>query len=277
VIKIPQQIRYVKTEDFRVQKETSKAPMHFMHHHNSFEIFYIISGEREYFIEDDFFKMKAGDLVIVPENALHRTDGKGAFRFLINFSRTYLEKYLSESMIKSLPIYRPTVFRPTEEQKAHLLSLFKVLFARYSIEGGQIAAEDDPLVAGCFIEILFSIMNGINTYAPEDEIEGRCEEIVRYINENYASIASIEQIAEHFYISKYHLSHLFSASLGVGLISYLNTIKIRASAKMLESKKYSITEIATKCGFNSPSYFCKVFKREMGISPKDYKNDLPRI
>ena len=47
--------------------------------------------------------------------------------------------------------------------------------------------------------------------------------------------------------------------------------KIRAACAMLEANKMTLTEIALECGFNSSSYFCKVFKKEIGISPKAYR------
>ena len=64
---------------------------------------------------------------------------------------------------------------------------------------------------------------------------------------------------------------MFAKELGVSLISYVNMIKIRAACAMLEANKLSLTEIALECGFNSSSYFCKVFKREVGVSPKAYR------
>jgi AraC-like DNA-binding protein len=174
-------------------------------------------------------------------------------------------------MIAALPIHKPLVFRPTDSAKERLNSLFGSLFSEYGKDEREIDTERDPHLAVRFLEILLTVANGINTYTKDSASDGKCEKIVKYINENYASISCAEQIAEHFYISKYHLCHLFSKSLGVGLIAYLNTIKIRAAARMLEEKKHTVTEIATSCGFNSPSYFCKVFKREIGVSPRDYK------
>lgn len=265
------QIRYVETADFWIQKKTSREPMHFMHHHNSFELFYIISGEREYFIEDEFFKMKAGDLVIVPANALHRTDGKGALRFLINFSQAYLEKFLTTDMISALPIFKPAVFRTSEEQRGRLHAKFNSLFTEYSSRAETGYIESDSAIAARFLEILLTVLNSENFYVRELSSDSRTEKIVKYINENYASISNIEEIASHFYISKYHLCRIFSQSLGTGLIAYLNTIKIRSASKMLKETDLSITEIALKCGFNSPSYFCKIFKSEKGVSPKDFR------
>lgn len=240
--------------------------MPFMHHHLSFEIFYIINGEREYFIEDDFFRLSEGDLVVVPENLLHRTDGKSASRYLIYFSRTYLEKYLAPQMISSLSIHRPYVFRPDEEQREPLKVLFNKIFSEY----GK-APMDDPRLFGYLLQILLMLTNCNNSYAPSEYTDNRMEEIIKFVNENYSGIGSISEIASRFYISKYYLCRLFNQNLGISLITYLNTIKIRRACEMLCEGKYSITDIATKCGFNSPSYFCKVFKEERGISPTQYK------
>ena len=260
------QIKFVETKDFMVEKRVSSTPMPFMHHHLSFEIFYIISGEREYFIEDDFFKLREGDMVIVPENLLHRTDGKSASRYLIYFSRPYLEKYLTSQMISSLAIHRPSVFRPDEEQREQLKVLFNKIFSEY-----EKAPEDDPRLFGYLLQILLMLTNSNSAYAPSEYTDNRIEEIIKYINESYASINNIDEIASRFYISKYYLCRLFNQNLGTSLITYLNTIKIRKACEMLCEEKYSITDTATKCGFNSPSYFCKVFKEERGISPSQYK------
>ena len=72
-------------------------------------------------------------------------------------------------------------------------------------------------------------------------------------------------------MSKYHLCRLFIKNLGVGLITYLNNVKIRQACKLIREFDLSITEVATKTGFNSASYFCKVFKSETGLAPSEYK------
>jgi AraC-like DNA-binding protein len=113
-----------------------------------------------------------------------------------------------------------------------------------------------------------------NHYAPEVYADRRIGEIVRYINDHFAEIEDIEEVAERFYVSKYHLCRIFNKSLGLPLISYLNTIKIRAAAELMQNEKLNLTEIATRSGFNSSSYFCKVFKAEKGVSPTVYRKNL---
>jgi AraC-like DNA-binding protein len=59
--------------------------------------------------------------------------------------------------------------------------------------------------------------------------------------------------------------------MGISLINYLNTVKIRAACDMIQKGMGSMTDIALRCGFNSSAYFCKVFKQETGLSPREYK------
>ena len=265
------QIKFVEVDDFFVEKDIFKSPMRNMHHHNAFELYYIIKGEREYFIEDEFFKLGTGELVVIPQNLLHRTDGKGASRFLIYFSMDYLKKFFTSEMIDCLAIHRPFVFRPEDTVSEQLDIMMNTLFIEYNRAVREGHSKDDPMLAGYLYQILFSITSGNNAYVPHEYSDSRIGSIIKYINENYSQITDIEEIASQFYISKYHLCRIFNQNLGVPLITYLNTIKIRKACEMIKSGKSSLTEIAMKCGFNSSSYFCKVFKSEKGVSPTEYK------
>lgn len=268
------QINFVETPKLLVEKRISKKHMPYMHHHNTYEIFYIIKGEREYFIEDKFFSLETGDLVIIPKGLLHRTTGKEASRFLINFSRNSLERFFKEETILSLSISKPFVFRPEEDRKECLLTLFNTIFTEYNKTARDEPPEENPRLIGYLYQILFTISFEENTYKREEYSDGNIGNIVKYINENYNRIGGIEEIAREFYISKYHLCRLFNQNLGVSLITYLNTIKIRNACKMIREGALSLTDVATGVGFNSSSYFCKVFKAEMGVSPSEYKKTL---
>ena len=263
------QIIYVETPDIQMEKRVTKAPMHTMHYHQTLEIFYVIKGEREYFVENSFYKLTEGDLILIPSGRIHRTEGKAASRFLVSFSGEFLREYLSEALINTLVLDKTVVFRPNIDEKENLSRLFNSFFSEYTRLG--LTEEGRAVFAGYLFKILFTLSRGENTYSSEDYKDRRIEGIVKYINENYASIANIEEISEHFYISKYHLCRLFNRELGVGLVTYLNNIRIRSAALLLDEGKMSITDIATSCGFNSSSYFCKVFKSEKGVSPTEYK------
>lgn len=265
------QIIFKSTPLLNIEKRLSKTPMLNMHYHNSAEIFYIIKGEREYFVGDEFFKLEEGDMILIPKGSLHRTAGKAASRFLINFSPEYLTRYFTLEALVALDMNRPFVFRPNSSHKETLDTLFNSFYNEYGRISKEESSADSAVLAGYLYQILFTISYSPNTYVREDYSDSRIGSIVKYINENYGSISDIEEIANKFYISKYHLCRLFSKNLGVSIITYLNTIKIRKACEMIKDGKESITDIAMNCGFNSSSYFCKVFRAEKGVSPSEYK------
>ena len=265
------QIELVESADFFIEKDTHKNPMHVMHHHRSFELYYLIKGEREYFIDDCFFKLTDGDMVLIPRGVLHRTAGKGASRFLIHFSKDFLERFFTKEALEPLVSRRPFVFRADEREREQIGAVMHTLLSEYSRAEREGTPQNEPLLAGYLYRLLFTMVYTNNTYVPHDYADARVAQVVKHINENYSQITDIEEIADHFFISKYHLCRIFQKNLGISLISYLNTIKIREACEMIKRKDGNLTEIAMRCGFNSSSYFCKVFKSEKGVSPTEYK------
>ena len=265
------QINYVETAAFFAEKGVMKAPLNEMQYHNTVEIYYLVKGEREYFIGEDFYKLTEGDAVIIPKNVLHRTAGRGASRILVYFDKDILKRFFGDEMLDLFDLDKTVVFHPDETRREGFAAAFNALMQEYGrLEDKGLAAES-PLICGYLFEILFTVSLGNNTYVNRDYSDSRVGEIIKYINENYGSIRSIDEIAERFFVSKFHLCRVFNRSLGVSLMTYLNTIKVRNAARMIAEGNECLTDVATACGFNSSSYFSKVFRGEMGMSPTEYK------
>ena len=58
-------IKYVQTPNFHIETYTLKQPQPNMHYHHAYELYYILEGEREYFVGDTFFKLKKGDFILL--------------------------------------------------------------------------------------------------------------------------------------------------------------------------------------------------------------------
>jgi AraC-like DNA-binding protein len=96
---------------------------------------------------------------------------------------------------------------------------------------------------------------------------------VAYINANFASITGISQIAEQFYISKFHLCRVFREAMKVTVVEYLNRVRIQNACRYLRSSEKDVAEVAMLCGFHDAAYFSNVFKRVMGITPSAYRKE----
>lgn len=267
------QARYVETKDFFIEEYTLKKPMSEMHYHNSYELYYILKGERDYFIGDRFFKAYENDFVLVRKNVFHRTAGKGATRILIFFTDEMLRRYFSKEIVaRLLTCFDLYMLRPTPEENEYIAPLLNRLLAEYNRSKKNGEKQDECLIACYLFELLFKLLSGQNFSVPQNTSDERVSKIIEYINENYFTIENIDEIAGHFFISKYYLYRIFKEMLGVSLISYLNMIKVRGACAMLKAGKCKMVDVAMKCGFNSSAYFCKVFKKEMNMSPKEYRN-----
>lgn len=266
---------YIQTEDFYIEKYTWKKPSNEMHYHHAYELYFIIDGEREYFIEDSFFHAKAGDLVWVPANHLHRTSGPGGTRFLLYFKESFLLEYFSPSTIRRLVSEEPFAFTPDSQQAEAFQNMFFELLKEFNKKKAQDDDYDEFLIAKKLFEFLCFIDSNENRYTKRGSVPGeRMFTIVKYINDHFHLPLTIQEVADTVGITKDHLCHIFPKYMGMTLVTYLNVVRIKAACEMLRKEQDSILDISIKCGFSSSHYFCKIFKREKGVSPSEYRRQF---
>lgn len=118
-------------------------------------------------------------------------------------------------------------------------------------------------------EVAESFMNA--TFYEEDKGNPYIRKALRYMWDNYSQHLELAQVAEFVQLSPGYFSTLFSQVVGVPFREYLRQIRIEESKLLLLSKEYSLADIAISVGFPDQSYYCKVFKQLVGISPRKYQ------
>lgn len=96
-------------------------------------------------------------------------------------------------------------------------------------------------------------------------------EIKEYIDNNYTSKITLDELAEMFYLSKYYLVRLFKNQNGITPINYLIEKRIEYAKTLLLNTQLSVKELADKCGFDDYVYFSKIFKDRTGYSPTHFR------
>ncbi len=94
---------------------------------------------------------------------------------------------------------------------------------------------------------------------------------VHYMYKNFDQNLTLEEVAMVAKLSTSYFSRLFKSEMGVGFTEYLNNIRINEGKKKLKFSQLSLAEIAISCGFADQSYFTKIFKRHLGVSPGRYR------
>lgn len=131
-------------------------------------------------------------------------------------------------------------------------------------------ASDNDVIYSWTMNIFDRMMDVI--YISRDNAEYHSvRQVIEYLQEHYNEDLTLEDVARKVHISPSRLSHLFKDELGLTIIEYLTDIRITAAKQMLENSDLMVKQIAEKVGYQEASYFTRVFKKNTGVSPAEYR------
>jgi AraC-like DNA-binding protein len=124
------------------------------------------------------------------------------------------------------------------------------------------------LAAESILLYTFSRLTGANA-----EVNGILGKIIDYTEENFTSpTLSVSEIAKKLSYNPKYISHLFKEKMKISYSEYLRSLRIKYAITLFDHGIDSIKNVALLSGFSDPLYFSTVFKKEIGVSPKDYIN-----
>ena len=258
-----------KVNGFQISNYFSTFQMHDYHTHSEYEMYYAM-GERDCHIDIRYCKLLEGDILIIPPNTLHRMHDGVGFRTLCYFSKEFITSIFSHEIISSLDILEEAShIRPSKAMSSYILQVMDNLLNKY--EKGE---ENEEYFACALMSLLLFISKNKETHIPieyEDKVFG---EVIKYIHSNYSEIFGIDDIISAVGISKGVLFRLFKKYFDISPITYLNSVKIQKACNLLADKSLNITEVALKCGFNSCTYFDRIFRNIVKKTPADFRREL---
>ena len=94
---------------------------------------------------------------------------------------------------------------------------------------------------------------------------------INFINQHISEDISIDRISTECYLNKHYLCRLFKRKLGITVMEYILQTRLAMAKELLTKEKISVTQVSMLCGFSSSSYFSRIFKERIGISPTVYR------
>jgi YesN/AraC family two-component response regulator len=199
--------------------------------------------------------------------------------YVVHFRKTFIDKFLKFFNIEHLlnKIFDRTckVINLNLRQIEQIEQLFAALlkaYERYALN------PQDSILHTALVAALFNLLAAITRMMPADSLPPvmtRTEEIIRriivYIDEHYADVLKLEDLALRFCLNKYYLSHIFRTYTGFTLFEYILRKRIVEAQKLLKDTDLSIDVIYPQCGFTNKQYFYKVFKKIVNSSPTAFK------
>lgn len=267
----------IDDDSFSIQYmlRTGSSSMPRPHDHPFFELYYLLNGERVYFMDGKVHTVRKGDMMIIFPHTLHSTASSDNLKFeriLINFSQGFIEEG-DFHLAKILQEGTSGLMRIPESEQPEI----ERILSKMLIECEESNPHYTSYVRSLLNELLI-LLHRINLLSqPEDTqdyehpMHHRVSEIAQYINENYAMKITLEQIAKQFYISPSYLSRIFKRLTGFHFREYIQVVRIREAQKRLVNSTDSVQLIAEQTGFEHIAHFNKTFKKLSGTTPLRYR------
>lgn len=234
----------------------------YLHWHEHMELLYFLSDGDKVFCGDAVYTLRAGDVLVVNPNALHATYA-GRF-YCMRLSPAFFADIRFEGVLITPHIAKDDVItecftaiaRAKEENrlgsdmriKAEAYRLLSHLVENYRTE----SLSDGRMIS-------------------EKNKASRVGDIVRYMTDHCHERITTATLAEHFHIDEHYLCRLFKSQMGKPPMQYLNEYRVEKACALLENTAYSVTDAALAVGFDDASYFARVFKKQTGVSPRNYR------
>ena len=242
------------------------------HSSGGMEMLFILKGEVKILYDDKSFHGRSGDMLCVPSGTSHLDD------FDLDTTLEVFMIQLSWNAEKSFwgNFDNSTVKNFTEFQKTEIARTVELI--RSDLDSGSSEEERLIISSRCHTLLLllmkFSKESRCSSGKKEklDSGIGKQRQIMlkakKYIDSHYSEMLSLDKIAESIGISPYYLSHIFSRESNFSLFSYLTTLRMDKAKSLLAEGKMNVSEVADAVGYESGSYFSRVFKHHFGHSPR---------
>ena len=126
----------------------------------------------------------------------------------------------------------------------------------------------------CIDNLKISLFHQQTAAEPEQQEQRVITGLTRYLQEHLAEDVSLSVLAEEFHLSAQYISQLFKSEIGVNFLAYLTNIRMEQAKKLLLSSSLSIAEVSEQSGYADYRVFTKVFKKNEGITPSQYRRDF---
>lgn len=248
-----------------------------MHIHDCYELYYSISGGRQFLIDNRFYSIAPGDLFIINQYESHKLtqiDNQLHERIVLSVYPDYIKK------LSTPETDLDRCFSSRTENFQHKLSLNREQQKRFLYYVNKITSAKgyahDIIEQAAFLELLVMINALSNANAAETaenvfRYSRQVDDILSYINRNISQSVTVGQLANHFFLSESYICRIFKQATGTTIGKYIAARRI-SIAKAALNEGFSVNEAFEKSGFSDYSSFFKAFTRAVGVSPKKYAN-----
>lgn len=242
-----------------------------IHWHENFELLFVISGKINLTVEGDVYELGSGDMALI--NTSHRHSYQGTMelvlgRFIISYNK--VRELLGMNHVL---FWCNSAIERNEAYGSLRRIISKILNQSLNNNG-----RNKLYLSSLYYQMLhilaenFILSSDNQQYREKKgKSDDRIQEIFAYIRNNYRYNISLEDIAQHFYLSTTYVSKYIKKKCGINFISLLNSVRLSHAVEDILYSDESIMKIAMENGFASVAAFNKLFKENYHQTPSEFR------
>lgn len=257
------QLRYISISKY--EGDWQSLP----HTHQFSELFYVLSGEGAFYIEDDKIPVKADDLMIINPHVEHteKTLPNDPMEYIVFGVEGLAFSFIDPDQDNT----KGYSFYSYGSDKNQFINFAQLMMREFHEKKPGF----EKVCHGLLQVLLVYISRKQNLSVISDssfQLSKECALAKRYIDANYAKNITLDSLAEITHINKFYLAHSFTECIGQSPINYLTDRRLEACKELLTSSNLSVAQVASSVGFSSQSYFSQIFRKKTGMTPRQYRN-----
>lgn len=269
-----------------------------------YEIIFVVKGALEIYLEDKMYIVSENCMHIMPPFVKHTQmvpEGVSTTYYSMHLDFSYLpdavdfdaqqvyqvpcEKKLRESVIDEKLIGRevanPAYITPVECYKFKKPLLILNLFEKLATHYEKKDLSDKLIVKACAIEIIAKLLADIKEEEQYNKRGGGYIDIIsnfiEYADNHYLENIDLDSLIADYGISSSYFRLLFKRKMKNSPSNYLISLRMEQAKKLLATGKYNVSEVSYMVGYNDVYYFSRLFKKKIGVSPKQFSKNSAEI
>lgn len=271
--------QYMQGGDFEVFYYNDSTPAHVSSHlHDYYEIYFFLEGDVDYEIAGQIRHLEYGDYLLIPPGIAHRpifhSTGVPYRRFVLWINEAFYLKLCGECRdfsyafdhVKEKELYHYRAdFVQIQQLQAQILELIEE--SRSSHPFQELSRHLLLCQLVLYVNRLtFDMLHQVAQSYTSALYVNVCD----YINSHLEEDLSLDTLADFFYVSKYHISHVFKNNMGISLHQYVLKKRLHACKNGILAGS-PVGNLYEQYGFRDYSSFYRAFKKEYGLSPSEFR------
>jgi AraC-like DNA-binding protein len=257
--------------------------MHRLHFHEDVEILLSLSSSGDFFIENEFYPLQRGALFLLREATLHKSVAGASYkRYVLHISPDTLQGFSTPQ--SDLLAFAQKVSGRGAQLDDRQTRLLTRMFQRLEKPHDKSFC-GDLRKASQLLDFLITTFSFFEDTAEESGLKSRnrldgsanldfakIAPLIRYIPGNLAEPLSLSDLAERFFVSKYHMCRTFKSATGFGVKEYIIHCRVLKARELLR-QGLGVQEAGERVGFRNNSHFIRTFRALTGTSPRRYARE----